>query len=637
VPEDVVAEARRLAHPDHAAEIGVDSTLNRYLDSLSMLKLVLALERLRGGEAPSRPPTWSRRVTSRQVAAWLQDDVPVAIAPAQRSALVDGVQIEPRAAIPANTPILGRFFEHVARAPDAPALFVDGCLYSYAELARAVGRLTNAIASVEAKAGASLGEIGAVVATRTLTAYAGYIALLCAGKAYLPIPDNLPSGRAVDIFAQSKARVLIVSGEDAERVPSMLAQTDREVAVIFADREELPAWTANHPPHRFISALSPEHDRPWQPYPAGEASAMAYLLFTSGTTGRPKGVAITRANLQALVDNALVMCEPRPTDRFAQHAGCSFDISMFDLWAAWSSGASVYVLVAEALTYPGEFIRKHALTVWNSVPTVITMMTAAKALAPGSLPSLRCSIFVGEALLATAAEAWQRATPGGRVLNCYGPTEATVFCSVYEWRKDRSPAEIRNGVVPIGHAFPGQTLVAVGERGEILPPGEVGELYIAGSQLSPGYYEQEELTAARFVALPGAQVEPNRWYRTGDRVEADRDAGFHFLGRVDHQIKIRGYRIELAEIEHVLCEITGAEQVVVLGWPLNGPANAAGLVAFATSSKITPALALEQSHETLPNYMVPSRLIIMQALPIGATGKVDRQRLLEQLDVSDAS
>jgi non-ribosomal peptide synthetase component F len=305
----------------------------------------------------------------------------------------------------------------------------------------------------------------------------------------------------------------------------------------------------------------------------------------------------------------------------------TFDLSVFDMFAAWDNGACLCSPSARDLLNPAGFIRRSELTIWFSVPSVAMLMQRLRTLKPDTFPSLRLSLFCGEALPWDVAADWQRAAPGSHVENLYGPTEATIACTAYPFDAPRARDEAINGVVPIGLPV-GATDVRVVELDSVeeVDVGEDGELLLCGEQVVDGYLDNPEATDRAFVEIDG-----RRHYRTGDRV---RRAGYGeplvYLGRLDDQIKVLGHRVELGEVEAAVREAAGAPAAAV-GWPRTS-VGAAGIVAFVADTAADPASIRAQVARRLPDYMVPRELHLIDDLPLNANGKCDRKALLALLE-----
>jgi amino acid adenylation domain-containing protein len=359
---------------------------------------------------------------------------------------------------------------------------------------------------------------------------------------------------------------------------------------------------------------------------------LAYLLFTSGTTGLPKGVAITHANANHYVQAVLDRYQPTPEDRFSQVFDLTFDLSVHDMFMCWAAGATLHVPPDSAVMAPTKFIRKNELTFWFSVPSVIPVMNKLRMLPAGAFPSLRTSLFCGEALPVASAASWQEAAPNSIVENLYGPTEATIAFTFYRWLPEYADRSFEAGLVPIGRPFPGLDCVVLDAHGRLAPEDEIGELALGGPQLSPGYWKDEARTAEKFIGLDCGHGRPSRWYRTGDLAQYDSEAGYVFRGRVDSQVKIMGYRVELGEIEQCVRNAAETDLVVAVPWPRNEGGGASGVIAFVCGSGIDAEAITSKCTEELAPYMVPSAIYNLESFPLNSNGKVDRGALARRLE-----
>jgi acyl-CoA synthetase (AMP-forming)/AMP-acid ligase II len=266
---------------------------------------------------------------------------------------------------------------------------------------------------------------------------------------------------------------------------------------------------------------------------------------------------------------------------------------------------------------------------WFSVPSALAFMSKMRMLNPGCFPSLRCSLFCGEPLPATSAKAWQQAAPNSIVENLYGPTEATIAITHYRWDGERSVEKSVNGIVPIGWVFEGQKSCVIDREVNVLPKGEIGELCLAGTQVTSGYWNRPQNTKEQFIRLPSVGKE--LWYRTGDLVREDEDGCLHYVGRMDSQVKIRGHRVELQEIDLVLRKASGAEQAVCLAWPFED-GSADGIVAFICGRReLDEHRVVAYCKKFLPQYMVPRKVYFIDEMPLNVNGKIDRLKLAERL------
>ncbi|MCK7622619.1 AMP-binding protein [Streptomyces sp. RS10V-4] len=510
---------------------------------------------------------------------------------------------------PAAAPrtLADRFAASAARHGDRPALEVAGTALTYAELADRADALAAHLLR-RLGTGTPPRRIG-LLAARSAVAYAGYLAVQRLGAAVVPLGPGFPPGRNAAVArAAGLDAVLADAGADAlaPGVP-VLALTDGDLAA-------LPA--------------APAPDVP----PAGPDD-LAYILFTSGSTGVPKGVPIRHRNICAYLGHVVPRTAAGPGDRFSQTFDLTFDPSVHDMFTAWGSGATLVVPTRGELLAPVRFATRRALTHWNSVPSLISLAQRLRALKPGSMPTLRHSMFCGEPLTLQQAAAWHRAAPGSALENAYGPTELTVTCTTYRLPADPAawPAPA-NGTVPIGPLHPGLQLRLHGE-----------ELCVRGPQRFPGYLDPAD-DAGRFLAPDGSPHDPAapltdaHWYRTGDRVAplpgapGARPPLVH-LGRDDQQIQVHGYRVELGEVEAALRALPGVLDAAVLPVPTPGGTE---LAAAYTADGPPPAPDELRTalRGRLPAYMVPAALTALPALPLNRNGKLDRAALGEVLAVT---
>jgi len=349
------------------------------------------------------------------------------------------------------------------------------------------------------------------------------------------------------------------------------------------------------------------------------------LLFTSGSTGQPKGVGVTQANVAAYLSYVVDAFGYSPDDRCSQMFDLTFDLSVHDLFVTWMAGACLCVPSKRATVAPVKFLRDQRITTWFSVPATAMVMGRMRMLAPGAYPDLRLSLFCGEALPTAVAAKWAAAAPNSAVHNLYGPTEATIAITSYEL----TPTSPTSGLVPIGKPFTDHEIAVIDADGDHVVDGERGELCLAGPQVTPGYWDQPDRTEASFVRLPDSD---SRWYRTGDLVDWSEPDGLRFHGRVDDQVQIIGYRVELVEVDGAVRAALGTDLAVTLAHPA-GPA-AEALFAFASRADecTSESSALARCREQLPPYMVPKRVFFIDQMPLNSNGKIDRGRLRTTLD-----
>ena len=515
------------------------------------------------------------------------------------------------------------FFRRAAELPDRPALEVEGRTFTYGELAPRARAIAATLLEHDRD---GVPPLTAVLAHRTATAFAGVLGALARGHGYVPLNPGFPPARNRMMLERAGCAAVIIDSAASSGVSGLLEGLDRELLLVLPDEENVDAYARGWAPHRVVGKRELSAGDALEPLPVGPSDP-AYLLFTSGSTGTPKGVAVTNANVRAFLDAVAQRYDFTEDDRFSQTFNLTFDLSVFDMFAAWQSGACVCCPSDKSLLNPAKFIRSSQLTVWFSVPSIALFMRRLRVLKPASFPTLRWSLFCGEALPANVTREWSEAAPRSTVENLYGPTEATIACTAYRWDTARSQDESELGLVPIGNPFGAMTTLVAGDELHEVRPGGVGELLLSGPQVVQGYWRDEEATARAFVS-----VDRHRYYRTGDRVRRPNGAGpLCYLGRLDNQIKVLGHRVELAEVEAVIREETGVDAVVALGWP-RVPSGAAGIAAFVADPRLDVTALRDRLALLLPGYMVPRELRTLRELPLNVNGKWDRDALIHLLD-----
>lgn len=512
--------------------------------------------------------------------------------------------------------------------PDRPALVVGAESLSYAELRRRASALASLLVERTPKSGPLWTGI---FAHRSTSAFVGVLAALLRGHGFVPLNRTFPAARTRTMLERSGCRALVVDAESASQLEVVLAGARDDLLVVAPELDDVSELAARLPGHTVLGRREVEERSGSLAVKPAADDAVAYLLFTSGSTGQPKGVLVAHRNVTPFIRTMADRYGIREDDRCSQTFDLTFDLSVFDMFVTWERGACLYCLPDKTLLQPGRFIRDHALTVWFSVPSVAMFLRRLGMLQPGRFPSLRWSLFCGEALPVEIAEAWAAAAPNSALENLYGPTEATIACTLYRWEGARSRSESRRGLVPIGQPTPRTDVAVVDADLAEVGVEEEGELLVAGPQVTLGYLDDRARTEAAFVVPPGKSAVH---YRTGDRVVRSRAGDLHYLGRMDDQIQVHGHRVELGEVEAALREATGADAVVALGWPLTG-SGAGGVVAFvAANGDLDVAAARAALAARLPDYMVPRTVHTLTELPLNANGKFDRGALRTLLEDS---
>jgi amino acid adenylation domain-containing protein len=522
--------------------------------------------------------------------------------------------------------LISGFLHSLATGASRPALEIGDDVLTYEQLWNYAGAIT---AQLRETLSASE-DVVALLASRSVAAYGGILGILGSGRGYCPLNPKFPLERTLTMLKASGSKTVVVGEECAATLEALLPRVEKPLTLILPDGGWAPR-AALITGHRVVAAdqLTKIAD-PGEP--TVNANATAYLLFTSGSTGVPKGVAVSQSNVIAYTNYAKKRFGFHVDDRCSQNFDLTFDLSVHDLFTCWDAGATLCPYTEQTLT-PATMVDEKELTCWFSVPSVAMFASKLGLLQPGAFPTLRWSLFCGEALSATLAEAWQQAANQSILENLYGPTEATIAITWYRWDSEKSPAECVRGLVPIGWPFDGQQAYAVNENLEPVPLGESGELCLGGSQVTRGYLNDPEKTARSFVKLPhtGDQI----WYRTGDLVRQDDRGCLFYLGRRDFQVKISGYRVELQEIDLVLREAAKTELAVAIPWPLTD-GSASGIVGVVSGSDPARDTEIITACEArLPRYMVPNRIYHFPQIPLNVNGKIDRGKITQMLRESE--
>lgn len=512
------------------------------------------------------------------------------------------------------------FLDAARRFPERPALWADGRTWSYRHLLAIAQRLAAQLREVDGAVCATLGE-------RSLVACCAPLACMLAGRIHVPLGTSLPPARMAGILARTRPAVLICDAAGQPLLQELVDALDHPVVVLQPGPgliEDKGTGAGDEAP----LPLPPARDAAASSGLDVQDGAIAYVLFTSGSTGQPKGVAVGHQALRAYVEATLARYpEIEEQQRCTQFFEPTFDLSVHDMFVTWAAGACLYSVPRTALLMPTDFVNEHALTVWFSVPSLAATLQRYGLLRENVLPTLRLALFCGEALPGPLAAAFAAAAPAARCENLYGPTEATIACTAHAI----TPADHALPVVPIGRALPGMAAAVMAEDGSPCPVDQVGELWLGGRQLAFGYWQDPAQTAARFVERRIAGHAPGRWYRTGDLARVDQEGTLHFHGRADRQVKLRGYRVELQEIEAQLREICSRPghpaQVAVIALPAAGGEAPTGVAAFIVCGDFRKAEALALMKARLPAYMIPGALHVLDELPLNSNGKIDYPRL----------
>ena len=516
------------------------------------------------------------------------------------------------------------FYKNAKNYPERLALSVNQRDFTYGDLAEVSERIAGWL---QEKSAGDVKLVG-ILASRSWVAYAGLVGTCWAGAAYVPLNPDWPEQRLLRILETTELDALVVDDRGLKLLSAEVLNQGPNHILAPGKSTSFSLGTSPTAAHiAGFEALPPPNPH-HLPRTLGEDD-LAYIMFTSGTTGSPKGVMISTGNVSSFLSAMQELYPFSSQDRVSQRHELSFDFSVLDLFITWLSGASLHVVPASQLIGASRFIRERQLTAWFSVPSAVAFMRDMKMLTPGAFPSVRYSAFCGEPLPAASVRAWQEACQNSVIDNIYGPTEATVACLGQRCSEPLVVTKER-GTIAIGKPFGGMDAAIVDSSLNFLPPGEKGELALCGKQLAKGYFKDPQKTAERFPSIRGKV-----WYLTGDLAYQDATGPFHHLGRTDHQVKVLGYRVELEDVEAHLREVCGVDSVAAVAWPItNGSAE--GIVAFVGGSTPTAAEIREGMQRRIPKYMVPTQVRFLDELPLSASGKVNRKALMAMLSESSA-
>jgi D-alanine--poly(phosphoribitol) ligase subunit 1 len=498
---------------------------------------------------------------------------------------------------------LGSFFEEVCfKNADSIALHYLGFGVTYREL----NLMSNCIAALLVERGVHQGDVVAIVNTKEPESYAAMIACLKIGAAYTNIDSDNPTVRSETILRQCNPKLILA---DSNQSPDFLNMTEKTGVPLESLKQIL---TEN------VNELEPEV------VPMVTGSRIAYIMFTSGSTGIPKGVAITHQNVLSFINWSTDRYNITPCDIFANVSPMYFDNSVFDFYTALFSGASLFPIKKELLSKPKELLQAidaTGCTIWFSVPSMLIYLMTMRALSKNSFGSIRVISFGGEGFNKSELKKLYDLY-GDRIdfINVYGPTEGTCICSSY--KISEQDFDDMSGLPPLGSINPNFDYIVLNEEGKV---SDRGELCILGPNIGLGYYNDQKRSDEVFSYCFDYGFYATPMYKTGDLV-SQRDGLLYFLGRKDNQIKHMGYRIELEEIELALNQVAGVHQVVVIYDRVN---NAYGkIVAFiACDADLSASVVREKLIETIPEYMHPNAIRFLRELPKNQNGKVDRKEL----------
>jgi D-alanine--poly(phosphoribitol) ligase subunit 1 len=483
------------------------------------------------------------------------------------------------------------------RFPAQNAFCINGNYYSYHDTALRIHGIKKAVLN---HSGQNIG----IIIYDDIETYASILSVLFAGKTYVPINPHNPFDRNDSIIDQAETGLILTSRK--EMIHSVISVSEK---LSFIETNSLIDDHGNIS----VSEISEETN--------------AYILFTSGSTGVPKGVPIRYKNLGSFVNAFFALGYAiDETDRFLQMFDLTFDLSIMSYLIPLTVGACVYTVPAGDIKFTAAYtiLEDYEITVALMVPSILSFLH--KYYDEIRLPKMKYSLFCGEALYTDLTSGWANCVPNALIQNVYGPTEATIFCLTYNWHRD-FPNKDHNGILCIGK--PMQDILAIVADNQLKQVADEvpGELCLSGGQLTAGYIKNPEKNKEAFFkySINGAE---HIFYRTGDICFIDKDGDFMFSGRLDNQVKIQGFRVELSEIEHYAREFLKSPNAVAVT-SQNESGNT--LIHLFTESSDDNESLLKYLKSKIPVYMIPAEIHNLQNFPLNVNGKVDRKALKQMI------
>jgi amino acid adenylation domain-containing protein len=513
--------------------------------------------------------------------------------------------------------------ESAAKYPGREAIIFGGQTITYAELERESNKLANKLVAIGIEKEIPVG----IHMNRGIKSIIAAFGILKAGGTYVPIDPMSPPRRLEYIIGKCGIKSLITIQGKLKNINEVFSGDSPLDNLLVMDG--LPKTSGSAGTTRLIDCqnLSDELGEK-TPDVAVIDSDPAYILFTSGSTGDPKGVMISHLNSLTFINSVHDFLGITKEDRFSNICPLHFDMSVFDIFVAVKTGASVVIIPEMTATFPiklAELIAGSKISVWNSVPSALSLLASLSNLDNFDFSSMRLVLFAGEVFPIKYLRLLQGYMPEAKFCNMYGQTEANT--STYYWVGDLPPDAA--AALPIGRPLPNFEVFALDEGGDrVSRPGQEGELYVRSSSVALGYYGDAERTGKSFVKNPLKHDFEEIVYRTGDLVSVDSEGNYVFLGRKDHMIKSRGYRIEIGEIETALSSHPEIKNAAVVPIPDELIGNRIiAFVVLVTPGKIGKEEILKYCSKRLPKYMIPENIEFRNSLPTTSSGKIDRKAL----------
>ncbi len=483
---------------------------------------------------------------------------------------------------------------------DQPAFVINDKAYSYHELGLCISGIQNLLQRHKDKNN----KIIAVITGNNIETYAAIFAIWFEGLTFLPLNPKFPVRRNLDIIKQANPSIVLYSGNQPHPLLRKAVKNILSIGKNITTLKEL--------------SISPHNDED-----------SMYILFTSGSTGIPKGVPISYKNLKSFIKSFLKLDFSLDShDRFLQMFDFTFDVSVFCYTVPLLIGATVFTVPQDGIKYLSVYkiLANNKITVAAMVPSVVAFLKPYWEKI--HLPYLRYTILTGESVKPAIAEAWAKCAPNSVIDDFYGPTEGTIFCHSYRWYKDTGNIKSYNNAVSIGKPFEDITAVVVDENNQIIPAGMKGELLIAGDQVTEGYLNNPVKNTASFITLE-YKGHKERFYHTGDMVFMDEQGDYMYCGRIDNQVQVHGFRVELGEIEYQAGKMLEGGTCAAVARVNESGNSEIYLFIEEHEDKISEITTFLQT--SLPYYMQPLKIYSLKSFPVNTNGKLDRNKLIEMI------
>lgn len=512
------------------------------------------------------------------------------------------------------------------KSPDKKAVVYEDKSISYLEL----DKITNNLATVLIQHGIKKGDRVGIYLNKSISSIISIYGILKTGAVYVPLDPKAPVSRLEYIIKNCGIECLLTSTQKISTVKQMFPENNPLRFIVLNDESSLDIETLGFKTIHWKNVKEMKEVQ-IDENPTIETS-LAYILYTSGSTGVPKGVMISHLNAFTFLKWVQATFNISPKDRLSNHAPLHFDLSILDIFGAAQAGATL-ILVPEFISaFPmklADWIEENQISIWYSVPSTLTIILLHGELKRHRFENLRLILFAGEVFPTKYLRNLMKQIPHPEYYNLYGPTETNVIT----FYKVENISPDLNDPIPIGKACTNMEVFALNENGELInKPGEEGELFARGSCVAQGYWGDMEKTFRNFVLNP---LQPNfqeKVYHTGDIVSLDSDGSYLFKGRRDHMIKSRGYRIEIGEIETVLYSHPDIKEAAVVAIPDELIGNRIkSYIVCHQDKKISATDIRLYCGEKLTKYMIPEEIEFCQSLPKTSTGKIDKPALLKKL------